>query len=155
MPTLTRRRDKDPESWRIFYGDIEIGWVGERAGVPVDVEQWGWHCGFFPLSHRGVRADDHGATSSHASANKAGPYSLRQLGPWSPHWLRLEPSKCLRSLLGSLRAVFWFVPPDHSPPMKPGPTAAGSWELADLCAVIRIRQPEGSRHGSPFVNSRL
>jgi len=25
--------------------------VGERAGVPVDVDQWGWNYGFYPPSH--------------------------------------------------------------------------------------------------------
>ncbi len=25
--------------------------------MPKDVEQWGWGCGFYPVSHRGVRAD--------------------------------------------------------------------------------------------------
>jgi len=50
MPALTRRRDKDrhQESWRVYYGDVCVGWIGERAGVPVDVEQWGWNCGFYP-----------------------------------------------------------------------------------------------------------
>src|SRR5262245_17562224 len=59
MPVLTRRRQKDrhQESWRVYYDDVQVGWIGERAGVPKDVAQWGWFCGFFPLSHRGVRAD--------------------------------------------------------------------------------------------------
>ena len=47
MPALTRRREKDrqQERWQVFYGDVQVGWIGERAGVPKDVEQWGWHCG--------------------------------------------------------------------------------------------------------------
>ena len=47
MPALTRRRSKDPhaESWQIFYGDVQVGTIGMRAGVPVDVDQWGWSCG--------------------------------------------------------------------------------------------------------------
>jgi hypothetical protein len=55
MAALTRRREKDrhQEGWRIFYGDIEVGWIGQRAGVPKDAEQWGWFCGFFPISHCG------------------------------------------------------------------------------------------------------
>ena len=50
MPVLTRRRQREvpQESWHIFYGDVQVGWVGERAGVPKGVEQWGWSCGFHP-----------------------------------------------------------------------------------------------------------
>jgi hypothetical protein len=59
MPTLTRRRDQDrhQEWWQVFHGDVCVGWIGERAGVPKGVAQWGWHCGFYPLTHRGIRAD--------------------------------------------------------------------------------------------------
>jgi hypothetical protein len=51
MPALTRRRSKDSqvESWQIFYADVQVGSIGIRAGVPVDVDQWGWSCGFQPL----------------------------------------------------------------------------------------------------------
>jgi hypothetical protein len=47
---LTRRRDPEAhaESWQIYYGDVRIGWIGLRAGVPVDVDQWGWSLGFYP-----------------------------------------------------------------------------------------------------------
>ena len=55
MPSLTRRRSNDSpqESWRIFYGDVPVGWIGIRSGVPVDVVQWGWRCGFYPGSEPG------------------------------------------------------------------------------------------------------
>jgi hypothetical protein len=58
LPDLTRRRDPDAhqETWLIHYGDIHIGTISMRAGVPDSVDQWGW-CGFYPASHRGVRAD--------------------------------------------------------------------------------------------------
>jgi len=34
MPALTRRRSKDAhaESWQIFYGDVQVGTIGIRAG---------------------------------------------------------------------------------------------------------------------------
>src|SRR3954470_16037728 len=50
MHQLTRRREKDrhQESWHIYYRDICVGWIGERAGVPKSVDQWGWTCGFYP-----------------------------------------------------------------------------------------------------------
>jgi hypothetical protein len=50
VPLLTRRPDKDPhrKGWYVFFGDIRVGHIGERAGVPHDVDKWGWHCGFGP-----------------------------------------------------------------------------------------------------------
>jgi hypothetical protein len=40
---LTRRRSTDEreECWHIFYGDVRVGTIGIRRGVPVDVDQWG------------------------------------------------------------------------------------------------------------------
>jgi hypothetical protein len=57
MPELSRRQDPDRNCWHVYYGDVRVGTIAERAGVPVDVDQWGWDCGFYPLSHRGVRED--------------------------------------------------------------------------------------------------
>jgi hypothetical protein len=59
MPTLTRRRSNDPHRkvWNVYYGDVRVGHIGQRAGVPVDVEQWGWSCGFYPGLHPGQHAN--------------------------------------------------------------------------------------------------
>jgi hypothetical protein len=64
MPALTRRRvsGTDLESWRVFYGDVQVGTIGMRSGVPVGVDQWNWACGFYPASdrvrsERGIAAD--------------------------------------------------------------------------------------------------
>jgi hypothetical protein len=37
MLALTRRRSNDPhrKSWSIYYGNVRIGTIGRRAGVPV------------------------------------------------------------------------------------------------------------------------
>jgi len=45
---LTRRRDDEAqeECWLIFYGDVQVGTIKMRTGVPVDVDKWGWSCGF-------------------------------------------------------------------------------------------------------------
>jgi hypothetical protein len=50
LPALTRRRDPDAsqESWRVFYGDVHVGTIGMRSGIPVHADQWGWRCGFYP-----------------------------------------------------------------------------------------------------------
>src|SRR5438477_1420133 len=57
MPALTRRRSDNPhqETWLVYYGDVQVGTIGRRAGVPVDVDQWGWSCGFYP----GTRPGEH------------------------------------------------------------------------------------------------
>src|SRR5262249_29897693 len=40
---LIRRRDfnHDQESWLIYFGDVQIGSIGLRAGVPHDAPSWG------------------------------------------------------------------------------------------------------------------
>jgi hypothetical protein len=51
MPILTRCRTDNPhqETCHVYYGDVLlVGSIGERAGVPKDLAQWGWHCGFYP-----------------------------------------------------------------------------------------------------------
>jgi hypothetical protein len=54
MTELTRRRmlGVHQETWHVFYGDIHVGTIGERAGVPQGVDQWVWSIGFYPKSHR-------------------------------------------------------------------------------------------------------
>jgi hypothetical protein len=51
MPVLTRRRSKNHdhhEVWDIYFGDVQVGTIGERAGAPVHVNQWKWSAGFYP-----------------------------------------------------------------------------------------------------------
>jgi hypothetical protein len=59
MSSLTRRRDPDThdETWLIHCGDIHVGTIRVRAGVPSAVDQWDWSIGFYPVSHRGLRAN--------------------------------------------------------------------------------------------------
>ena len=53
MPALTRRRDVESrqEYWLIYYGDVHVGTIAVRSGIPRDQPQWGWRCGFYPGSH--------------------------------------------------------------------------------------------------------
>lgn len=69
-PALTRRRDLDSpcESWRVRYGDIDVGHIGQRAGVPTDQPQWRWSVAFYPASHRGIRSDGIAETFDDARA---------------------------------------------------------------------------------------
>src|SRR5262245_37912757 len=70
MTELTRRRDPEMhlECWQVRYGDIEIGVITQRSGVPNDVPQWSWHCGFYPASHNGIREDGIADTFEEARA---------------------------------------------------------------------------------------
>jgi len=81
MPTLTRRRVKDQqtEHWLIFDGDIEIGSIGTRSGVPTYVDQWQWTISFYPPSHRGVRAG--GMARNYPEARGAFERAWREIEP--------------------------------------------------------------------------
>lgn len=51
MPALTRRRCKDDPhraTWLIYFGDVRVGVISRRAGVPNSAPQWSWSCGFYP-----------------------------------------------------------------------------------------------------------
>jgi hypothetical protein len=81
MPALTRRREPEAhqEVWHVYYGDVQVGSIGERAGIPVDVDQWGWCCGFYP----GVEPDGHqdGTARTFKTARAAFRKAWRELLP--------------------------------------------------------------------------
>ena len=70
MPSLTRRRADNPHqvTWHVYYGDVHVGTIGERAGVPVDVDKWHWSCGFYPGLHPGQHRSGTTATFEEARA---------------------------------------------------------------------------------------
>ena len=53
MPQLTRRRDPNTtqETWGVYYGDVQVGTIAERAGNPAGSPRWQWACDFYPGSH--------------------------------------------------------------------------------------------------------
>jgi hypothetical protein len=71
MPELSRRRSREghQECWHIYYGDVRVGTITERAGVPHDVDQWGWRCGFYPVTHQHLHADGTAETFEQARAD--------------------------------------------------------------------------------------
>jgi hypothetical protein len=71
MPTLTRRRSSDAreESCKIFYGDVRVGTIAKRTGIPRDQAPWGWSCGFYPGSHPGECTNETAATLDQARAD--------------------------------------------------------------------------------------
>jgi hypothetical protein len=64
MPQLTRRRDPNArlESWLVSYGDLQVGTIGLRSGVPGHVDPWTWRCGLPQVIVRGLRTDGTAAT---------------------------------------------------------------------------------------------
>jgi hypothetical protein len=68
VPSLTRRRDPNAslDAWLIYYGDVHVGTLAQRAGNPVGTDAWFWHCGFYPGSKPGE-----GTTGTAASVEAA------------------------------------------------------------------------------------
>jgi hypothetical protein len=50
------------DCWRVFYGDVCVGTIGPRAGVPNGVDQWEWDCGFYPGTDPGEGSSGTAAT---------------------------------------------------------------------------------------------
>src|SRR5258705_8494304 len=71
MPTLTRRRNLEApdECWHVFYGDVRVGTIALRTGMPHHEDPWGWACGFYPGGHPGECMDGAAATFDEARAD--------------------------------------------------------------------------------------
>jgi hypothetical protein len=71
MPTLTRRRDLDApdECWHVYFGDVRVGTIAKRIGVPFAEDPWGWACGFYPGCHPREQTHGAAATFDHARAD--------------------------------------------------------------------------------------
>src|ERR1700731_1074377 len=58
MPALTRRRYPERQDcWHVYYGDVHVGTIAIRIGVPHHEDPWGWICGFYPGSEPGEYTD--------------------------------------------------------------------------------------------------
>ncbi|MDI3566928.1 hypothetical protein [Bradyrhizobium sp. Arg816] len=82
--TLTRRRSDNPqqETWHIYCGDVRVGTIGERAGVPIHADQWSWSCGFYPGLHPGQHQS--GIAESFEAAREAFEAAWSDLQPTIP-----------------------------------------------------------------------
>jgi hypothetical protein len=56
MEPTRRRIPERPDCWHVYYGDVNIGTIAIRAGVPFDIDQWEWRCVLARLTPR-VAAD--------------------------------------------------------------------------------------------------
>lgn len=97
MTQLTRRRDPDArhESWQVYFGDIHVGTTSLRAGVPTRVDQWGWSCRFYPMSHRGE------------GENGIAPNFFRARADFEAAWARLLPKVTDADLAEHRRERAW------------------------------------------------
>jgi hypothetical protein len=68
MPDLTRRRDHEAahECWHVYLGDVRVGTIAKRVGIPFDEDPWGWSCGFYPGCHAGECTNGAAATFDQA-----------------------------------------------------------------------------------------
>jgi hypothetical protein len=71
MPALTRRCDLDAqdECWHVYYGDVRVGTIAKRIGIPPDADPWGWFCGFCPGCHPREQTIGTAATFDQARAD--------------------------------------------------------------------------------------
>jgi len=57
MSELVRRRNHDSpqECWHVYYRDIHVGTIIAQTDLPNAFDRWNWSCGFYPLTHRGLK----------------------------------------------------------------------------------------------------
>jgi hypothetical protein len=49
MPDLTRRRAPNRhDCWHVLYGDVRVGTIAKRVGIPRDQPVWGWSAASIP-----------------------------------------------------------------------------------------------------------
>ncbi|MCD9817679.1 hypothetical protein [Bradyrhizobium japonicum] len=82
MTALTRRLsdNEHQETWHIYSGDVRIGAIGIRTGVPTSADQWGWSLGFYPGMEPGRQRSGSSATFDEARA------------VFERAWLEVEPT---------------------------------------------------------------
>ncbi|MEZ0036441.1 hypothetical protein ABIF68_006811 [Bradyrhizobium japonicum] len=81
MTALTRRRsdNEQQETWHVYFGDVHVGSIGVRAGVPTGADQWGWRVGFYSGIEPGAQRSCSAATFDEARVAFDGAW--RQLEP--------------------------------------------------------------------------
>ncbi|MCS3896420.1 hypothetical protein M2171_005553 [Bradyrhizobium japonicum USDA 38] len=68
-PTRRRSENSHQETWHIYFGDVHVGMIGTRAGVPKEVDQCGWHLGFYPGTEPGTHQSGSAETYPAARAD--------------------------------------------------------------------------------------
>jgi hypothetical protein len=60
----------------MYYGDVRVGVIALRVGIPHDEDPWGWSCGFYPGSHPGECTNGSAATFEQARSDFAEAWRL-------------------------------------------------------------------------------
>lgn len=69
MPALTRRRYPErPDCWHVYYGDVHVGTIAIRTGIPPGEDPWEWACGFYPGCEPGEHTNGTAETFDQARA---------------------------------------------------------------------------------------
>jgi hypothetical protein len=70
MTALARRQDIDVqyECRHVYYGDVRVGTIAKRIGIPPGEDPWGSACGFYPGCHPREQAHGTAATFDQARA---------------------------------------------------------------------------------------
>lgn len=92
MTELTRRRrntDGRFESWRVYSGDVAVGLIEERSGVPLHADQWQWSCGFYPGCDKRTQQTI-GTAASFEEARRAFQQAWEKLEPHVTPAMRAE-----------------------------------------------------------------
>jgi hypothetical protein len=70
LPILIRRRYPERQDCRhVYYGDVHVGTIAIRAGIPFDEDPWGWTVGFYPGAEGHQDSDGTAATFDQARAD--------------------------------------------------------------------------------------
>jgi hypothetical protein len=67
--TRLRSPDDREECWRVFPGDVRVGTIGKRVGIPNDQPRFGWTCGFYRGGDPGECTGGAAATLDQARAD--------------------------------------------------------------------------------------
>jgi hypothetical protein len=58
-----------PRTLARLFGDIRVGTIAIRTGIPPHGDPWGWACGFYPSRHRRESTDGTAETFDQAHAD--------------------------------------------------------------------------------------
>jgi hypothetical protein len=57
------------ECWHVYYGDVRVGTIAIRTGMPPGEDPWQWSCGFYPGAHPRECTDGTATTFDRARAD--------------------------------------------------------------------------------------
>jgi hypothetical protein len=61
-----------------MYGDVYVGTIAIRSGIPHDQAPWGWRCGFYPGSEPGECTSGSAPTFEQARRRREGMAALKR-----------------------------------------------------------------------------